>query len=148
MSKCANASSSVAAILYPCWLAGTGVNAAIWTAFTQKVLKETKSFILLASLPQRIHVLYSLGKSPVQLRTRTPMSTVSLSEMGWPERLAKVTPQKRCKVSTSPTEGCQLEAIAIQLVSQSSAKVHLYLITNQSTHCWKTALGLIILSCS
>jgi hypothetical protein len=77
------------------------------------------------------------------------MLTVSLSVIGWPERLAivKVMPQKRCVVSTSnPIEGYQVAAIAIRLVLQSSAKVHLYLITNQSKHCPKTALGFIILS--
>jgi hypothetical protein len=110
--------------------------------------EQTKSFILLASLPWRIQVLYSLGKRPVRLRTRTPMLTVSLSVIGQPERLAKVMPQKRRKISTAnPIEGCQLAAIAIQLVSQSSAEVHLYLIMNQSKHCQKTVLGSIILSC-
>ncbi len=148
MSKCADVLLLVATMPYPCWLAGTAVNAAIWTEISQKVLKEKKSFVLLASLPQRIQVLYSLGKSPVWLRTRTPMSTMSLSVIGWPERLAKVMPQKRRKVSTSnPIEKCQLATIATQLVSQSSAKVHLYLITNQSKHCWKTVLRFIILSC-
>ncbi len=43
-----------------------------------------------------------------------PMLILSLLVMGWPERLAKVTQQKRRKVSTSnPIKGCQLAAIAI-----------------------------------
>jgi hypothetical protein len=58
-------------------------------------------------------------------------------------------PQMRIEVSTSnPIEGCQSVAIAIGLVSGSSAKVCLYLMTNQSKHCWKTVLGSIIRSCS
>ncbi len=65
VSKCANALLLVAAMPYLCWLAGTAVNAAIWTAFSQKVLKERKSFVLLALLLRRIHNLHSLRKSPM-----------------------------------------------------------------------------------
>ncbi len=89
MSKCANASLLVMAMPYPCWLARTVVNAAIWVAFSQKVFKEMKSFVLLALLPQRVQVLYSLKKSPVQLRMQTPMLTVSLSVIERRERLQK-----------------------------------------------------------
>ncbi len=116
---------------YACWLAGTVVNAAIWIVFSENVLKEAKLFILLALLSRRIHVLYSLGKSPMRLRMRTQMLTVSLFIIGCPERLAKVMPQKKREVSTSnPIEGCRLAANAIQMVSQSLAKVCPYLMTN------------------
>jgi hypothetical protein len=112
-----SASSSVLAMPYPCWLAGTEVNAAIWTVFSQNDLKATKLLVFLALLPRRIHALYSLAKRPVRLSARTPMSTVSLLVIGCPEKLANVMPQKRRKVSTSnPIEGYQLVAIAVQLV--------------------------------
>ncbi len=77
MSNCANALSSVAAMLYPCLPVGMTVDTEILTEFSQKVLKETKLLVLLASLPWRIHILYSLGKSPVQLSMCTPMLMVS-----------------------------------------------------------------------
>ncbi len=103
-----SASLSVAAMPYLCWLAGTEVNAAIWTAFSQNDLKAAKSLVLLASLPRRIHTLYFLAKRPVQLSTRMPMLMVSLLVIGCSERLANVTPRKRRKVSTSnPIEWCQ-----------------------------------------
>ena len=51
---------------YPCVLAGTAVNAAIWTAFSQKLLNAAKSIALLGSSPRRIHALYSLPNSPVR----------------------------------------------------------------------------------
>jgi hypothetical protein len=43
--------SSFAAMPYLCWLAGTEVNAAIWTAFSQNDLKAAKSLVLLVPLP-------------------------------------------------------------------------------------------------
>ncbi len=144
-----SASLSVAAMPYQCWLAGTETNTTIWTAFSQNDSKAAKLLVLLASSLWRIHALYSLAKRPVQLSTRTPMSMVLLSVIGCPERLANVTPQKRCKVSTSnPIEGCQLAAIVVQMVSRSSADVRLYFMTNQLNHWQKTAFGLIICSCS
>ncbi len=108
-------SSLVAAMPYLCWLAGTEVNATIWTAFSQNDLKAAKSLVLLALLPRRIHALYSLAKMLVLLSTWTPMSTVSLLVIGCPERLANVTPRKRREVRTlNPIEGCQPAAIAMQ----------------------------------
>ncbi len=144
-----SASLLIVAMSYPCWLAGTEVNAAIWTAFSQSDLKAEKSLVLLALLPCRIHALYSLAKRPVQLSTWTPMSTVSLLAIGCPERLANVMPWKRRKASTSnPIEGCHLAAIAVRLVLRSSADVHLYFRTNHSKNWQKTAFGSIIYSCS
>jgi hypothetical protein len=105
----------VVAIPYPCWLAGTEVNAVIWTAFYHSDLKAAQLLVLLALSPQRIHALYFLAKRPVRLSTRMPMLTVLLLVIGCPERLANVTPWKRRKVSTSNLiEGCQLAAIAVQ----------------------------------
>ncbi len=95
-----------------------------------------KLFVLLVLSPWRIHVLYSLAKSPLGLRTCTPMLTVSLSIIRCPERLANVTLQKRHKVSTSnPIKRCQLVPIAVQLVLRSLPKVHPYVMTNQSNIC-------------
>ncbi len=111
---CADALSLIVAMPYPCWLAGTAVNTAVWTVFSQNVLNEMKLFVFLELLPWRIHVLYSLRKSPVWLRTCMPMLLGSLSIIGCPERLANVTLQKRGKVSApNPIKGCQLAAIAI-----------------------------------
>ncbi len=50
-----SASSLVTAMPYPCWFAGTEINAAMWTAFSQNDLKAAKSLVLLALLPRRIH---------------------------------------------------------------------------------------------
>jgi hypothetical protein len=139
----------VAAMPYPCWLAGTEVNAVICTAFSQNDLKAFKLLVLLASLPQSTHALYYLAKRPVRLSTQTPMSMVLLSVIGCLERLATVMPWKRRNVSTlNPIEGCRLVAIAAQLVLRSSANVRPYFTTNKSKHWRKTVFGSIICSCS